>query len=40
VDTLQHYAYKKGASAAEALGIKNVKHLSGWIKAGKKLEKN
>ena len=37
-------AYKKGASAAEALGFKNVKHLSagisGWIKAGKKLEKN
>ena len=37
-------AYKRGASAAEALGFKNVKHLSagisGWIKAGKKLEKN
>ena len=37
-------AYKKGASAAEALGFKNVKHLSagisGWIKAGKKLAKN
>ena len=36
-------AYKKGASAAEALGFKNVKHLSagisGWIKAGKKLAK-
>ena len=37
-------AYKRGASAAEKLGFKNVKHLSagisGWIKAGKKLEKN
>ena len=37
-------AYKRGASAAEALGFKNVKNLSagisGWIKAGKKLEKN
>ena len=37
-------AYKKGATAAEALGFKNVKHLSagisGWVKAGKKLEKN
>ena len=37
-------AYKRGASAAEELGFKNVKHLSagisGWIKAGKKLEKN
>ena len=37
-------AYKRGASAAEALGFKNAKHLSagisGWIKAGKKLEKN
>ena len=37
-------AYKKGASAVEALGFKNAKHLSvgisGWIKAGKKLEKN
>jgi rhodanese-related sulfurtransferase len=36
-------AYKKGASAAEKLGFKNVKHLSagisGWIKAGKKLAK-
>ena len=34
-------AYKKGASAAEKLGFKNVKHLSagikGWLKAGKKL---
>ena len=37
-------AYKRGASAAADLGFKNVKHLSagisGWIKAGKKLEKN
>ena len=37
-------AYKRGSSAAEALGFKNAKHLSagisGWIKAGKKLEKN
>ena len=37
-------AYKKGASAAEELGFKNVKHLSagitGWLKAGKKVEKN
>ena len=37
-------AYKRGASAAEALGFKNVKHLSagisGWLKAGKKLVKN
>ena len=37
-------AYKKGASAAAALGFKNVKHLSagisGWLKAGKELEKN
>jgi rhodanese-related sulfurtransferase len=37
-------AYKRGASAAAELGFKNVKHLSagiaGWIKAGKKLEKN
>ena len=37
-------AYKRGATAAEALGFKNVKHLSagisGWVKAGKKLEKN
>ena len=37
-------AYKRGASAAAALGFKNVKHLSagisGWIKAGKKLAKN
>ena len=37
-------AYKKGASAAEKLGFKNVKHLSagikGWLKAGKKLVKN
>ena len=36
-------AYKKGATAAEKLGFKNVKHLSagisGWIKAGKKLAK-
>ncbi len=36
-------AYKKGATAAEALGFKNVKHLSagisGWLKAGKKLAK-
>ena len=36
-------AYKRGASAAEALGFKNVKHLSagisGWLKAGKKLAK-
>jgi rhodanese-related sulfurtransferase len=36
-------AYKKGASAAEKLGFKNVKHLSagisGWIKAGRKLAK-
>ena len=36
-------AYKKGASAAEKLGFKNVKHLSagisGWLKAGKKLVK-
>ncbi len=36
-------AYKRGASAAEALGFKNVKHLSagiaGWIKAGKTLAK-
>ena len=36
-------AYKRGASAAEALGYKNVKHLSagiaGWIKAGKKVAK-
>ena len=36
-------AYKKGASAAEKLGFKNVKHLtagiSGWVKAGKKLAK-
>ena len=36
-------AYKRGASAAEKLGFKNVKHLSagisGWIKAGKKLAK-
>ena len=37
-------AYKRGASVAAELGFKNVKHLSagisGWIKAGKKLEKN
>jgi rhodanese-related sulfurtransferase len=37
-------AYKRGASVAADLGFKNVKHLSagisGWIKAGKKLEKN
>ena len=37
-------AYKRGASAAEELGFKNVKHLSagiaGWLKAGKKVEKN
>ena len=37
-------AYKRGASAAADLGFKNVKHLSagisGWIKNGKKLEKN
>ena len=37
-------AYKRGASAAADLGFKNVKHLSagisGWIKAGKNLEKN
>jgi rhodanese-related sulfurtransferase len=37
-------AYKSGASAAAALGFKNVKHLSagikGWEKAGKKLVKN
>jgi len=37
-------AYKRGASAAADLGFKNVKHLSagisGWIKAGKDLEKN
>ena len=37
-------AYKRGASAAAALGFKNVKHLSagisGWVKAGKKLVKN
>ena len=37
-------AYKRGASAAEALGFKNVKHLSagikGWVENGKKLEKN
>ena len=37
-------AYKRGASAAEKLGFKNVKRLtagiSGWIEAGKKLEKN
>ena len=37
-------AYKRGASAAADLGFKNVKHLSagiaGWVKAGKKLEKN
>lgn len=36
-------AYKRGASAAEALGYKNVKHLSagiaGWINAGKKVAK-
>ena len=36
-------AYKRGASAAEKLGFKNVKHLSagisGWLKAGKKLAK-
>ncbi len=36
-------AYKRGASAAEKLGFKNVKHLSagisGWVKAGKKLAK-
>ena len=36
-------AYKRGASAAEKLGFKNVKHLSagisGWLKAGKKLSK-
>ena len=37
-------AYKRGASVAAELGFKNVKHLSagisGWVKAGKKLEKN
>ena len=37
-------AYKRGATAAEELGFKNVKHLSagisGWVKAGKKLVKN
>jgi rhodanese-related sulfurtransferase len=36
-------AYKRGASAAEKLGYKNVKHLSagisGWVKAGMKVEK-
>ena len=36
-------AYKRGASAAEKLGFKNVKHfsagISGWLKAGKKLAK-
>ena len=36
-------AYKKGASAAEALGFKNVKHLSagisGWVKAKRKVER-
>ena len=34
-------AYKRGASATEELGFKNVKHLSagiaGWLKAGKKV---
>lgn len=36
-------AYKAGASAAEKLGYKNVKHLSagisGWLQAGAKTEK-
>ena len=37
-------AYKAGANAAAKLGFKNVKRLtagiSGWVKAGKKTEKN
>lgn len=36
-------AYKAGASAAEAAGFKNIKHLSaglsGWLQAGKETEK-
>ena len=36
-------AYKRGASAAEKLGFKNVKRLtagiSGWVNAGKETEK-
>ncbi len=36
-------AYKAGASAAEAAGFKNIKHLSaginGWLEAGKTTEK-
>ena len=36
-------AYQAGAKAAEALGYKNVKHLSagisGWLQAGKPTEK-
>ena len=32
-------AYKAAAKKAEALGYTNVKHLSGWKKAGETLEK-
>lgn len=36
-------AYKAGATAAEAAGFKNIKHLSaglsGWLQAGKTTEK-
>ena len=36
-------AYKQGAAQAQALGFKNIKHLSvgisGWLQAGEKTEK-